>query len=111
MGIMTEVSITEAPTTTKTHSAAWRGSPTTVLLRVTVRGAWALISSGERWYAALDSLPVVQAPAVLWRISRRAVAAGEALEVWAERTAERLGIDILEVLAPLTDGEVLHGAA
>jgi hypothetical protein len=55
-------------------------SITAILLRAAVRAAWGLNSMGMR-----------------------VVVTGEALEGWAERTAEKHGIDILNALAPLTD--------
>jgi hypothetical protein len=93
---MTEVNITTTATTIKA---------TAVLLRTTINVAWWLISIGERSYANLDATPV-WIPAVLWRMSRRVVAAGEALEAWAERTAERRGIDILDVLSPIVAARI-----
>jgi hypothetical protein len=85
-------SITTKPTMAKVTMA--------VLLRATIGGAWCLIANGERWWWRLDSLPV-WVPGILWRLCGRAVVAGEALEAWAEGMAERLGIDMLDVLAPL----------
>jgi hypothetical protein len=93
---MTEVSITTITTTKAT---------TEVLLRATIRTAWRLISLGTLWYWWLDSLPV-WVPGVLWRLCRRVVATGEALEAWAERTAEKHGgIDILDVVEPAKGGQ------
>jgi hypothetical protein len=93
---MTTTSITTTPTTTKAAA---------VLLRGAISGAWWLISIGERGRQRLDATPV-WIPAVMWRMCRRVVAAGEALEASAERTAERRGIDILDVLAPIVDARI-----
>ena len=93
---MTTTSITTTATTTKA---------TAVLLRSTINRAWGLINIGEQAYARLDATPV-WIPAVLWRMCRRVVATGEALEAWAERTAERRGIDVLDVLTPLVDARI-----
>jgi hypothetical protein len=93
---MTEVSITTTATTAKA---------TAVLLRTTIKGTWWFIDMGERAYAHLDATPV-WIPTVLWKMCRRVVAAGEALEAWAERTAERRGIDVLDVLSPIVDARI-----
>jgi hypothetical protein len=39
-------------------------------------------------------------------LSDRLRSTGEALEAWAERTAERRGIDILDVLSPIVDARI-----
>jgi hypothetical protein len=93
---MTRNHITTKATTTKA---------TAVLLSGAINGAWWLISIGEQAYARLDAAPV-WIPAVLWRMRRSVVAAAEALETLAERTAERRGIDILAVLAPIVDARL-----
>ncbi|MFK4385896.1 hypothetical protein ABIA40_005304 [Bradyrhizobium sp. USDA 223] len=65
---------------------------TTALLSSSVGLAWALISLGQRG-------SISRAPVVILRLYKRLLSAGEALEGWTERTAGRLGIDILDVLA------------
>jgi hypothetical protein len=104
---MTEVSISATTTTTKAATTAQSRPAGRLLsrallaaLRATIRTAWRLNSLGTRWWWRLDSLPV-WVPGVLWRLCRRLQATGEALEAWAERTAEKHGIDILDVIAPL----------
>lgn len=78
----------------------------TVLLTATVDFAWVLIRVSQRWNAALDRLPWV--PALLWRACRSVGTFGEYVEALAERTAERLCIDVLDVLAPITACAVAH---
>lgn len=68
---------------------------TTALLTENVRLAWALIRLGQQG-------PSSRAPVVVLRLYRGLLSAGLALEAWAERTAGRRGIDILDVLAPIT---------
>jgi hypothetical protein len=92
---MTEVSISATTTTTTTKAVLLRTT-----IRATIKTAWRLNSFGTRWWWWLDSLPVC-VPAVLWRLCRRLQAAGEALEAWAELTAEKHWIDVLDVVARL----------
>jgi hypothetical protein len=77
---------------------------TIILLTATLDSAWALIRASRRLYAALDKLPWV--PAALWRACRRVETFGQYLEALAERTAQRLGIDIMDVLEPVVAARI-----
>jgi hypothetical protein len=68
---------------------------TTALLSEGVKLAWLLIRLGQHGEAS-------RGPIALSRLYRRILSAGTTLEVWTERTAGRLGIDVLDVLAPIT---------
>jgi hypothetical protein len=70
-----------------------------VLLTAILDSAWAMIHTSQRGDAALDRLPWV--PAVLWSAVRRVGTFGEYVEALVEKTAERLGIDIMDVLEPV----------
>jgi hypothetical protein len=76
----------------------------TVLVSVIIKNAWHLLSAGEQGCATLDKLPWV--PAVLWRACASVRAMGEYLEGLAERTAGRLGIDIMDVLDHVTAARI-----
>ncbi|WP_035722622.1 hypothetical protein [Bradyrhizobium sp. ARR65] len=67
---------------------------TTALLTESVKLAWGLISVGQQGHES-------RGPLAMSRLYECLLLGGQALEGWTERTAERLGIDILDVLAPI----------
>lgn len=71
---------------------------TTVLLTKNVKFAWALIRIGQHW----DS---IRAPTIA-RLYERLLLIGLALEVWVEKTAQRLEIDVFDVLAPVVAARI-----
>jgi hypothetical protein len=84
---------------------------TTTLLTESVKLAWLLINIDQqlakRTYTAPRPCGRLYGAVAEWRagvsleLSKRLMLAGEALEGWTERTAERLGVEVMDVLAPL----------
>lgn len=72
----------------------------TALTTQAIRLAWSLITIGEQGTAKLGT--VEHGSPLAMRLYERLRAAGEALEVIAERAAPKLGVDILVALAPLS---------